>query len=236
MKTERILIVEDERKIANTLQFGLSEHGYTADVAYNGAYGYNLFRENKYDLVILDINLPALNGYELCKNIRTLNPDTPIIFLTAQNTLDDKVKGYQLGADDYVIKPFEFKELLMKIKVFLKRPVFDRSTEKELLMAGDLIMDINAMEVTRNNKQINLTSKELRLLEYLLRHKNKIISRQEIAHHVWQNDFESNTNVIDVYINYLRNKVDKISDVKLIHTLVGMGYILKDTEANASSS
>ena len=135
-----------------------------------------------------------------------------------------------------MVKPFEFKELLRKIKVFLKRPVFDVSSEKQILKAGDLVMDVHSKEVTRENKPINLTAKELRLLEYLLRHKNKIVSRHDIALHVWQNDFESNTNVIDVYINYLRNKIDKASDVKLIQTLVGRGYILKDNEQNVSPS
>ena len=236
MKIEKLLIVEDEKKIADTLRFGLSEHGFTADVAYNGTVGYNLFRKNQYRLVILDINLPGLHGYELCKNIRTINANIPIIFLTAQSTLDDKIKGYDLGADDYIIKPFEFKELLLKIKVFLKRPVFNMSLDKQLLKAGNLVMDIDSKEVTRENKPISLTVKEVSLLEYLLRHKNKIVSRREIALHVWQNDFESNTNVIDVYINYLRNKIDKNAEVKLIHTLVGRGYILKDNESNVSPS
>lgn len=236
MKIEKLLIIEDEKKIADTLQFGLSEHGYAADVAYNGTVGYNLFRKNQYTLVILDINLPGLGGYELCKNIRAINGNIPIIFITAQSTLDDKIKGYDLGADDYIIKPFEFKELLLKIKVFLKRPLFDKSSEKQILKAGDLVMDLDTKVVTRESKPINLTVKELNLLEYLLRNKNKIVSRREIALHVWQNDFESNTNVIDVYINYLRNKIDKNADVKLINTLVGRGYILKDTESNVSPS
>lgn len=230
MRSERILIVEDEKKIADTLRFGLSEHGHPADVAYNGTIAYNLFRKNQYGLVILDINLPGLGGYELCKNIRAVNANVPIIFLTAQNTLENRIKGYDLGADDYIIKPFEFRELLLKIRVFLKRPLFTASSEKQILKAGDLVMNLDSKEVTRENKPISLTAKELSLLEYLLRHKNKIVSRQDIALHVWQNDFQSNTNVIDVYINYLRNKIDKTSDVKLIYTLVGRGYILKDTE------
>jgi DNA-binding response OmpR family regulator len=236
MKAERILIIEDEKKIADTLQFGLSEHDFTADIAYNGTVGYGLFRKNQYTLVILDINLPGTSGFQLCKDIRTINADVPIIFLTSQGTLEDKIQGYGLGADDYIVKPFEFKELLLKIKVFLKRPVFNKSAETQLLSAGDLVMDVNTKEVTRKNRLISLTSKEISLLEYLLRHKNKIVTRRELALHVWQNDFESNTNVIDVYINYLRNKVDKISNVKLIHTLVGRGYILKDNESNVSSS
>lgn len=235
MKTEKILIVEDEKKIADILQLGLSEQGYAADVAYNGTIAYNLFRTNQYGLVILDINLPGLDGYELCKHFRTLSSHIPIIFLTSQIKLEDKIKGYELGADDYIVKPFEFRELLSKVKVFLKRPLLTQSAEKQVLKAGDLEMDINTKEVWRKNNPIDLTSKELSLLEYLLRHKNKIVSRREIALHVWKNDFEGNTNVIDVYINYLRNKVDKMYDVKLIHTFVGRGYILKDSENHVSS-
>lgn len=236
MKTEKILIVDDEKKIADILQLGLSENGYEADVANNGTVAYNHFRTNQYSLVILDINLPGINGFDLCKLFRNLSPDVPIIILTSQINLDDKVKGYELGADDYIVKPFEFKELLLKVKVFLKRPLLDQPKEKQILKAADLVMDINTKEVTRKNKPIDLTSKELSLLEYLLIHKNKIVSRRDIALHVWQNDFESNTNVIDVYVNYLRNKVDKGYDVKLIHTFVGRGYILKDAESHVSSS
>ena len=236
MENENILIVEDEKKIADILKFGLSEHGYMADVAYNGIIAYNQFKTTQYSLVILDINLPGLNGLELCKHFRTLRPSIPIIFLTAQTKLDDKIVGYEHGADDYIVKPFEFRELVLKIKVFLKRPLFNPENEKQLLTAGDLVMDATTKEVTRKNKPINLTAKELRLLEFLLRHKNTMVSRRDIALHVWQNDFESNTNVIDVYINYLRNKVDKDFDEKLIQTRVGIGYVLKDIKHNVSTS
>jgi DNA-binding response OmpR family regulator len=228
MKEEKILIVEDEKKIADSLQLGFKEQGFAADVAYDGTIGYKMFSQNRYDLAILDINLPGSNGFELCRLFREADRNMPIIFLTSFIGIDDKLEGYKMGADDYVVKPFEFKELLQKIKVFLKRKQVKELHEAHLLRAADLVMDLDAKEVTRNDKAISLTAKEFQLLEYLLRNKNKIVSRREIALQVWETDFDTNTNVIDVYINYLRNKIDKNAEQKLIHTQVGMGYILKD--------
>lgn len=231
MDIKKLLIVEDEYKIADTLKLGLTEIGYNADVAYDGSIGYRMFQEKVYDLIILDINLPGINGYDLCKYIRTLNSNVPIIFLTSLIGLNDKLKGYNIGADDYIVKPFEFKELLYKIKVFLKRSLTKSLPEETVLTAGDLEMDIESKLVMREGKSISLTAKEFQLLEYLLRHKNKIVSRSDIALKVWEIDFDSNTNFIDVYINYLRNKVDKPFKQKLIFTHVGWGYILKDNES-----
>lgn len=230
MEEEAILIVEDEPKIADTLKLGLEEHGYHADVAYDGKAGYDKFKERPYDLVVLDINLPGMNGYELCKYYRSVNSNVPIIMLTSLIGLNDKIKGYDAGADDYMVKPFEFKELLLKIKVFLKRTMNVQTQEPNILKAADLEMNVDSKEVTRAARPINLTAKEFQLLEYLLLNKNKVVSRGDIARNVWEIDFETNTNVIDVYINYLRNKVDKSFDRKLIHTQVGMGYMLKDKE------
>lgn len=230
MKIERILIVEDEKKIADILQFGLSENGFNADVAYDGAQGYKLFKEQHYDLIILDINLPGLTGYDLCKRFRSSNLNIPIIFLSSRTGLNEKIIGYNLGADDFLIKPIEFKELLFKIRVYLKRTSTGQLSENKILRAGDLELDIESKTVKIRDNQIGLTSKEFQLLEYLLRNKNKIVSRREIALHVWEHDFETNTNVIDVYINYLRNKIGKFSDDKLIHTLINMGYTVKDKE------
>lgn len=231
MNDEKILIVEDELKIADTLKIGLSENGYSAEVAYDGTDGYRLFREHHYDLVVLDINLPGINGYDLCKHFRTADSNIPIIFLTSLIGMNDKLKGYNIGADDYIVKPFEFKELLFKIKVFLKRNLTKNLSEETVLTAGDLEMDLESKLVVRKGKSINLTAKEFQLLEYLLRHKNKIVSRSDIALKVWEIDFKSNTNFIDVYINYLRNKVDKPFKQKLIYTQIGRGYILKDNES-----
>ena len=228
METRKILIVEDERKIADTLKFGLSEFGFVVEVAYDGTLGYHLFNAQDFNLLILDINLPGMNGYDLCKAIRLKDQQIPIIMLTSMITLKDKIEGYDSGADDYMVKPFEFKELLLKIRVLLKRTMNQNLPVGNLLKASDLEMNLDNKEVKRDNQIINLTAKEFQLLEYLLRNKNRLVSRADIAINVWDVDFETNTNVIDVYISYLRNKIDKQFEQKLIQTQVGMGYILKD--------
>lgn len=227
MDERKILIVEDEQKIADTLKMGLSENGFYVEVAYNGDIGWKMFQLHSFDLAVLDINVPGINGYELCKKIRSTNEQVPIIMLTALSSLTDKIEGYDSGADDYIVKPFEFKELLMKISALLKRTLNQTLPTGTLLKVADLEMNLDSKEVKRENKPINLTAKEFQLLEYLLRNKNKVVSRADIAINVWDIDFDTNTNVIDVYINYLRNKVDKPFEQKLIHTQIGMGYILK---------
>jgi two-component system, OmpR family, copper resistance phosphate regulon response regulator CusR len=224
----KILIVEDEKKIADTLKFGLDEIGFDVQVAYDGKLGYHLFCAKDFDLVILDINLPGMNGYDLCKAIRLQNQHIPVLMLTSMSALNDKIEGYESGADDYMVKPFEFKELLLKIRALLKRTVNQSLPVGNVLKAADLEMNLDSKEVKRDNRKINLTAKEFQLLEYLLRNKNRVVSRVDIAINVWDVDFETNTNVIDVYISYLRNKVDKHFEQKLIQTHVGMGYILKD--------
>lgn len=228
MEERKLLLVEDEQKIADTLKLGLSENGYIVDTAYDGNIGWKLYQQKEFNLVIMDLNMPGMNGYELCKNIRSNNASIPIIMLTALNSLDNKIEGYDAGADDYIIKPFEFKELVMKIRVLLKRTMNQQIPTGTLLKAADLQMNLDSKEVIRDGKTINLTAKEFQLLEYLLRNKNKVVSRADIAIHVWDIDFDTNTNVIDVYINYLRNKVDKPFEDKLIQTQVGMGYVLKE--------
>jgi len=228
MEERTILLVEDEKKIADTLRYGLEENGYQTEVAYDGSIGWKLFQKRAFNLVVLDINLPGMNGYELCKNIRAHNAQVPIIMLTALNSLNDKIEGYDSGADDYIVKPFEFKELLMKIRVLLKRTTSQQLPAGNLLKAADLEMNLESKEVKRGNTTISLTAKEFQLLEYLLRNKNKVVSRASIAINVWDIDFDTNTNVIDVYINYVRNKVDKPFAHKLIQTQVGMGYMLKE--------
>ena len=228
MEQANILIVEDEKKIADTLRFGLSELGYQVEVAYDGTLGYRLFNAREFNLVILDINLPGMNGYELCKAIRSTNQHVPILMLTSMIALNDKIEGYESGADDYMVKPFEFKELLLKTRVLLKRTMNQSLPVGNILRASDLELNLDSKEVKRNSQIINLTAKEFQLLEYLLRNKNRLVSRADIAINVWDVDFETNTNVIDVYISYLRNKIDKNFEHKLIQTQVGMGYILKD--------
>ncbi len=227
MTANKILIVEDEKKIADTLRFGLEENGYRAEVAYDGDDAFRLFSEQAFGLLLLDVNIPGINGLELCRQVRTKNTAVPIIILTCMNTLTDKVDGYEAGADDYVVKPFEFRELLLKIKAIQKRNMNAQLPESDFLTAGGLMMNLASKEVTRNGEKINLTAKEFQLLEYLLRNKNKVMSRADIAVHVWGIDFDTNTNVIDVYVNYLRNKIDRKFVPRLIHTHIGMGYILK---------
>jgi len=228
MQERRILLIEDEKKIADTLKLGLSENGFLVEAAYDGLIGLKLFERQPFSLVVLDINLPGLNGYELCKTIRARNSHIPIIMLTALSSLSDKIEGYDAGADDYIIKPFEFKELLMKIRVLLKRSMDQHLPQGTVLKAHDLEMNLDSKEVKRAGKAIALTAKEFQLLEYLLRNKNRVVSRADIAINVWDIDFDTNTNVIDVYISYLRNKVDKGFEQKLIQTQVGMGYMLKE--------
>ncbi|HXB06257.1 MAG TPA: response regulator transcription factor [Puia sp.] len=223
----KILIVEDERKIADTLKMGLAENGFDVEVAYDGKIGYQLITSYAYDLVILDINLPGMNGYELCKAIRYRYPVTLVIMLTSMSSLDDKIEGYDAGADDYLVKPFEFRELLLKIRALLKRTPGQAEPVGNYLKAADLEMNLDNKEVHRAGKRIKLTAKEFQLLEYLLRNKNRVVSRADLAINVWDVDFNTNTNVIDVYISYVRNKVDKDFEHKLIQTHVGMGYILK---------
>jgi DNA-binding response OmpR family regulator len=228
MEELTILIVEDEQKIANTLKKGLTENGYQVDVAFDGLIGQRLFLANRYDLIILDINLPGINGYELCRIIRNKNQQVPVIMLTALSTMNDKLEGFDAGSDDYLIKPFEFKELLVRIRALLKRTQHQQLPTGNILRINDLEMNLDTKEVKRNNHSISLTAKEFQLLEYMMRNKNRVVSRADIAVNVWDIDFDTKTNVIDVYVNYLRNKIDKQFPDKLIHTQIGMGYVLKE--------
>lgn len=221
--------MEDEKKIATILKKGLTENGYHTDIAFDGLIGKRLFHANTYDLIILDINLPGLNGYELCKIIRNHNQQVPVIMLTAMSTTDDKIEGFDSGTDDYIIKPFEFKELLVRIRALLKRTLIQQLPAGNILRVGGLEMNLDTKEVKRENQQISLTAKEFQLLEYFMRNRNRVLSRADIAVSVWDIDFDTKTNVIDVYVNYLRNKIDKNFSTRLIHTHIGMGYILKES-------
>jgi two-component system, OmpR family, copper resistance phosphate regulon response regulator CusR len=228
MGERKILIIEDEKKIADTLKAGLTENGYYVEIAYDGFIGQKLFQAHNYDLVIADINLPVMNGYELCRFIRSRDANVPIIMLTSMTTLNDKMEGYNAGTDDYIVKPFEFRELVMKIRVLLKRSHPENIPVGNFLRAADLEMNLDNKEVVRAGKKINLTAKEFQLLEYMLRNKNRMLSRADISVNVWEMDFHANTNVIDVYVSYLRNKIDKNHPDKLIQTQFGMGYIFKE--------
>jgi DNA-binding response OmpR family regulator len=230
MKQGRILIVEDERSMADALHAGLREHGYNATSAYYGENGFELFRQEHFDLVLLDVNLGDVNGFELCKRIRLADISVGIIMLTSLHEFSNKTLGYDAGADDYIVKPFDFRELLLKISALLKR-IMKTAPPVSILKCLDLEVDLNRKEATRGDIKINLTAKEFHLLEFLLRNKNRVVSRAEIAMHVWGIDFNTNTNVIDVYISYLRNKIDRDFNVKLIHTHFGMGFMLKENES-----
>jgi two-component system, OmpR family, copper resistance phosphate regulon response regulator CusR len=228
----KILLVEDEKKLADAVQSGLLEHGYEVDTVYDGQQGKDLFFVNAYDLVLLDINLPVIDGYDLCKIIREKNKQVPVVLLTALNFTENKVQGFELGADDYISKPFEFPELLARVKALLRRADISKNvTNEQFLTIADLKLDLNRKEARRGDQKITLTAKEFQLLEYFLKNKDKVVSREEIARDVWETQFDSQTNVIDVYVNFLRKKIDKNFPQKLLHTLVGMGYILKDEPA-----
>ncbi len=228
MEEIKILLVEDEKKIADTLSKGLKELDYHVETAYDGSIGMRLFESGSFNMVITDINLPGMNGYDLCKAIRSRNQHIPIIMLTALSATDDKIEGFDAGADDYLVKPFEFKELLARIRALLKRTMNQQLPAGNILTVADLEMDVDSKEVTRAGKAISLTAKEFQLLEYFMRNRNRVVSRADIAEKVWELDFDTKTNVIDVYVNFLRKKIDKEFEPKLIHTQVGMGYMMKE--------
>ncbi len=223
-----ILIVEDEKKIADSLKKGLSELNYDVSIAYDGIIGEKLYNNQLFNLIILDINLPGINGLELCKKIRQKNASVAILMLTTFSSVADKVEGFNAGADDYLVKPFSFDELVVRIRALLRRGAKEVLPTGHILKFADLEMNINTKQVIRGNTPITLTAKEFQLLEYLLRNRNRIVSRADIGEQVWNIDFDTNTNTIDVYINYLRKKIDRDFSAKLIHTQVGFGYIMRE--------
>jgi len=220
----RILVVEDEVKIAQFIKRGLKEEGYAVDIAADGEEGHFMLSSNEYDVIILDLMLPKIDGLTLCRELRKSGNSTPIIMLTAKDTVKDKVKGLDSGADDYLPKPFAFEELLARVRVVLRKKDGRVQTQ---LKVDDLSLDLLTHKVTRGDREIDLTVKEYALLEYLMRNAGNIVTRTMISEHVWDINFDTFTNVIDVYINYLRNKVDSGFENKMIHTVRGKGYLLK---------
>jgi DNA-binding response OmpR family regulator len=220
-----ILIIEDEIKVVSFIKEGLEEHGFEVVFAYEGLVGERKIVENNYDLVILDIILPDINGFELCKRIKDIRPNIPVLMLTALGTTDDKLNGFDAGTDDYLVKPFEFKELVARVRALLKRSSNIAQTTNKMVVA-DLELDLNKKIAKRGVKTIELTAKEYALLEFLMKNVNIVVSRVEIAENVWDIGFDTGTNTIDVYINILRKKIDHGFDSKLIHTKIGMGYML----------
>jgi len=223
----RILVVEDEQGIASFLKKGLEENGHQVMVVYDGEMALRLVMNDPFDLILLDVILPKMNGIEVCKKLRKdLDFTNPIIMLTALGSTDDIVDGLNIGADDYLVKPIKFRELLARVNAQSRR--LENNSSAAFLQIADLVMDTNKKEVTRNNQPIKLTAKEFNLLAYLLKNKGRVVSRVDILENVWEVNFDLGTNVIDVYINYLRNKIDKDFDHKLLHTVIGMGYVVKE--------
>jgi heavy metal response regulator len=221
----QILVVEDEKKVASFIKRGLEEEGYTVDVAYDGEEGLRMAENNPYELILMDVMLPKMDGLTVIKDLRNKNIMTSVLCLTAKDTVEDIVSGLNSGSDDYLTKPFAFAELLARVRALLRRGAKDRGAE---IFFADLRLDPVAHKVWRSNKEIELTAKEYALLEYLMRNPNQVLTRTMIAEHVWDYAFDSFTNIIDVYVNYLRKKVDRDYDKKLIHTVRGVGYVLRE--------
>lgn len=218
----RVLIIEDEQKMADLLKRGLEEEAMQVEVAYDGETGLRVGKEGKFDLILLDVTLPGYDGFEIARELRSANIKSPILMLTARDTTEMKVIGLDSGADDYMTKPFAFAELLARIRALLRR------TENVIkLQVGDLVLDLITRKVTRADEEVQLTGKEFNLLEFFMRHPDEILSREILSEKVWNETFDALTNVIDVYINYLRNKVDRQFEPKLIHTVRGVGYQFK---------
>lgn len=223
----RILVVEDEKKVASFIKRGLEEEGYMVDVAYEGDEGLDMATHTPYDLILMDVMLPKKDGITVIRDMRSREIPTPVLCLTAKDTVDDIVQGLDSGSDDYLTKPFAFAELLARVRALIRRGTQDRGAE---LHFADLRLDPVTHKVWRGDKEIDLTSKEYALLEYMMRNPNQVLTRTMIAEHVWDYTFDSFTNIIDVYINYLRKKVDRDFDKKLIHTVRGVGYVLKESD------
>jgi heavy metal response regulator len=225
----RILVIEDEAKMAGFIKRGLEEEGAAVDVSPDGQDGLYRALTGNYDLIVLDITLPLVDGLDVCRKLRDEHLSTPILLLTARDTVEMKVRGLDSGADDYLTKPFAFAELLARIRALRRR---DRAEVSLRLQIGDLVLDPLTRRVTRSNQPITLTSKEFALLECFMRHPDQVLSRTVLSEKVWDETFDSFTNVIDVYVNYLRNKIDRNYEPKLIHTVRGAGYVMRRPEVN----
>lgn len=221
----RILLAEDERDLNRVIEKKLKSEGYSVDTCYDGVEAWDCLEMAEYSAVILDIMMPGRDGYEILELMRKKGIQTPVIFLTAKDTIEDKVKGLDLGANDYLVKPFSFRELMARLRVMTRTSTGNQTNRYE---AGDLLLDTGEHKVTRAGQEIRLTAREYALLEVLIRNKNKVMTRDQIENSLWNFDYEGGTNVIDVYIRYLRKKIDEPFEVKLIHTIRGTGYALRD--------
>lgn len=226
-----VLIVEDDKRIAENISKGLASEGMKVEIASDGITGKQMALQNEYDLLLLDLNLPGLKGYDVCRQVRRYKPLLPIIMLTAYGEIEDKVSGLRLGADDYIVKPFDFRELTARISAALRRnDLLSNKSEREIIQVGDLCLNLRTKQVKRGEREIELTAREFSLLEYLMRHSGEVISKMDLAENVWHLNFDPGTNVVEVYINYLRRKVDKDFEHKMIHTRPGLGYVLQIDE------
>ena len=221
----RVLIIEDEKNLAEILKKGLEENSFTVDLSFDGEEGFYMAETYTYDAVILDIMLPKMDGLTILTGLREKKIDVPVLMLTAKGEIEDRVKGLNTGADDYIAKPFEFSELLARLKAVIRR---NKGKASPFITIDNLTIDTNSRTVKRGNKEIKLSAKEYNILEYLILNKGRIISRTELTEHIYDMDFDLDSNIIDVYINYLRNKIDKDYSRKIIHTVRGIGYILKE--------
>jgi DNA-binding response OmpR family regulator len=225
-----ILVIEDELKVAAFIKSGLEEKGYKVDLAHDGYKGEKMALSNEYQVILLDVIIPIVSGVDLCKKIKQFKPNVPVLMLTALGTTDDKLSGFEAGADDYLVKPFEFSELLARIKALSKRaaPGNQSTNPPNILQVADLQLDLDKKIAIRGQKEISLTAKEFALLEYLMRNRGRVVSRPDIAEKVWEVTFDTGTNVVEVYMNILRKKIDKDFPNKILHTRIGMGYILQE--------
>jgi len=222
----KILVIEDEQKVAAFIKSGLEQNQYEVDLAYDGFIGEKLALSRNYNIVLLDIIIPSINGLDLCKKIKAQKPHLPILMLTALGTTSDKVHGFDSGADDYLVKPFEFLELVARIRALTKRSEYNSVQTSETLQVADLALDLGKKTALREGKTISLTAKEFDLLEYFMRNPRRVISKAELSEKVWGINFDTGTNVVEVYINILRKKIDKDFAMKLLHTRIGLGYLL----------
>lgn len=230
---KKILVIEDETRVVSFINKGLTEEGFEVSVAFDGATGLQMFVSNAFDLIILDVMLPDTNGIAICKEIRTANSDIPILFLTALGTSENIVLGFEAGGDDYLVKPFKFVELVARIRSLLRRAKQSTATPDPeaayILRVADLELNDYTKTLGRGEVRTSLTTTEYRLMHYFAKNKNKVLSRTDILENIWGVNFDMGTNVVDVYVNYLRKKIDKLTDKKLIHTVIGMGYVLRES-------
>ncbi|MGG7619223.1 response regulator transcription factor [Bacillus coreaensis] len=232
MDKPKVLIIEDEEKIARVLELELSYEGYEVKTALNGLEGFQMFQSDSWDVILLDVMLPGISGIELLRRIRSTQTTVSVIMLTAKDSVEDKVSGLDLGASDYMTKPFQIEEFLARIRVCLrnKLPIPDNITESDWLIFSDLKLSETTHEVMRGEDRIELTPREFTLLSHLIKHPRQVLSREQLLNGVWGYDYYGDTNVVDVYIRYLRNKIDKPYPTNLIHTIRGVGYVLRETE------